>query len=198
MTDPVVEPVPLTRDLRMRAAARLVGADASRESGTRAASALAVLHAMASSASTADDALALLHELQVHQVELDLQAEELQESRAELEADLRRRTALYEFQPVGCLTVDSRLVVREANEAGSRLLGVDAGGAIGARLDAFTGAATLDALRALMDQSTSGTPASRTLEWRCRHGVEVKVVARVAPDPAGHAFFVALMPVEPG
>ena len=195
MTDPVLEPVPLAGDLRMRAAARLRGADASHESGTRAANALAVLHALASSAATADDALALLHELQVHQVELELQAEELQESRAELEADLRRRTALYEFQPVGCLTVDSRLVVTEANEAGSRLLGVDAGGAIGARLDTLTSSATLDALRVLMDRSTSGAAASRMLEWRCRNGVDVKVVARVAPDPAGHAFFVALMQV---
>jgi hypothetical protein len=37
-----------------------------------------VLHALASSPQTAADALTLLHELQVHQVELDLQAQELQ------------------------------------------------------------------------------------------------------------------------
>ena len=75
-------------DLRVRAASRLKSTDAAKESTTRATHSMAVLHALASSPATAADALAVLHELQVHQVEVDLQAEELRESRTELEAAL--------------------------------------------------------------------------------------------------------------
>jgi hypothetical protein len=52
-----------------------------------ATDAFRVLFELASSPDTAGDALALLHELQVHQVELDMQTEELMHSRAELETD---------------------------------------------------------------------------------------------------------------
>ena len=90
-------------DLRSRAAHRLSGGKGANSTGSadspdsqafQATDALAVLHAMASSQDTAGDALALLHELQVHQVEVELQAEELRDSRTELEAALRRQTAL--------------------------------------------------------------------------------------------------------
>jgi molybdenum cofactor biosynthesis enzyme len=81
-------------DLRSRAAARLKGPAAAKGTAAAAADALGVLHALASSPETAADALAMLHELQVHQVELELQAQELRESRAELEAALRRQLEL--------------------------------------------------------------------------------------------------------
>jgi hypothetical protein len=70
------------------------------------------------------DALTLLHELQVHQVELDLQAQELHESRAELESTLRRQIELYDHQPVGCFAVDSRCILHELNLTGADMLGV--------------------------------------------------------------------------
>jgi len=80
-----------TQNLRARAAAQLTGSAGSLGSSVGAANALAVLHTLASSPDTAADALALLHELQVHQIELDMQAQELRESRAELESALRRQ-----------------------------------------------------------------------------------------------------------
>jgi hypothetical protein len=90
-----------------------------------------VLHALASSPQTATDALTLLHELQVHQVELDLQAQELHESRAELESTLRRQIELYDHQPVGCFTVDSRCILHELNLTGADMLGVARDAAFG-------------------------------------------------------------------
>jgi len=80
--------------LRLRAASRLPGAAGAKGAAGGATDALAVLHELASSPATAADALALLHELQVHQIELQLQDEELRRSRAELESallDLPRR-----------------------------------------------------------------------------------------------------------
>ena len=51
---------------------------------------------------TAADTLKLLHELQVHQVELDLQEEELRRSVAELESALFGSVQLYDFAPAAC------------------------------------------------------------------------------------------------
>ena len=53
------------------------------------------------------DSLRLIHELHVHQIELELQNEELQETRARLEQNLKRYTDLYDFAPVGYFTVTS-------------------------------------------------------------------------------------------
>lgn len=71
------------------------------------------------------DTARLLHELEVHQVELQMQNEELRRARAELEAALGRYTALFDFAPIGYFTFSADGTVREANLAGARLLGVD-------------------------------------------------------------------------
>ena len=119
------------------------------------------MHALASSPQTAPDALALLHELQVHQVELDLQAQELKEARAELESALRRQTELYDFQPVGCFTLDSRLAVHELNQAGADMLGVARDGAYGLGLSAFGSTESALLLRsALASVDTGARPAA--------------------------------------
>ena len=117
-----LSPPDLQPSLRQRALRRLT-VDG-RDDTTRAtpSQALAVLHDLASSADTAADALAVLHELQVHQVELELQHEELRASSADLEAALARQTMLYEHAPVAYLTLDARAVVCELNLAGARLL----------------------------------------------------------------------------
>ena len=66
----------------------------------------------------------LIHELQVHQVELELQNEELRLAREELENALERYTDLYDFAPVGYLTLDYDGFIRAANLTGASLLGV--------------------------------------------------------------------------
>ncbi len=71
-----------------------------------------------------DDAKSLIHELHVHQIELELQNEELRLTQLELEASRRKYADLYEFSPVGLLTLDSDESIQEANVTFVTMLGV--------------------------------------------------------------------------
>jgi len=67
----------------------------------------------------------LLHELQVHQLELEMQNEELMRARAEREDLLAKYTDLYDFAPVGYLTLARDGALLQVNLTGARMLGVE-------------------------------------------------------------------------
>jgi len=67
----------------------------------------------------------LLHELQVHQIELEVQNEQLRQTQAELESALTRFTDLYDFAPVGYLTLTAAGFVDESNYTVASMLGVE-------------------------------------------------------------------------
>jgi len=85
----------------------------------------------------AADSERLLHELQVHQIELEMQNAELNESRDRAEELLEKYTDLYDFAPVGYLSVDEQGQIMEANLTGATLLGVGRARLINRRLPAF-------------------------------------------------------------
>jgi len=70
------------------------------------------------------DTPALLHALQVHHVELQLQNQELQAARNDLERLLEEYTDLYDFAPVGYFSLTEEGRILKANLAGAVLLGV--------------------------------------------------------------------------
>jgi len=79
----------------------------------------------------------LLHELQVHQVELEMQNNELQEARDRMEVLLEKYTDFYDFAPVGYLSLDESGQILEVNLNGAALLGVTRAHLIGRRLPPF-------------------------------------------------------------
>lgn len=67
----------------------------------------------------------MLHNLQVYQIELEIQNEELQEVRSELEALRNRYAEIYDFSPIGYMTLDKNGRVLEINLTGAAMLGKD-------------------------------------------------------------------------
>jgi len=198
MSDSPVEALGPTR-LRKRALSRLTGRDEPPIERSDASAALKVLHDLASSPATAGSALALLHELQVHQVELELQDEELRRSRVELEASLVRQAQLYDFAPVAYLTVDRSTVVSELNSAAVRLLGMERESLCGRTLERFLtpqGARALDELLSRVVERSS--PEIGQLQLVRQDGATQAVIATAGPDPAGGRFLLALTGVAEG
>ncbi len=83
------------------------------------------------------DARRLLHELEVHQIELEMQNQELREARTEIEVGLDRYTDLYDFAPVGYFTLSPGGTILQLNLAGARLLGTERARLMEARFGLF-------------------------------------------------------------
>jgi len=69
----------------------------------------------------------LAHELQVHQIELEMQNEELRDSQIELEKSRNRYSRLYDFAPIGYFTISEKGLILEINLTGASMLGVERG-----------------------------------------------------------------------
>lgn len=103
----------------------------------RAEDRLRTVAAKGTPALTQPDVQRLVHELQVHQIELEIQSEELWQSRAEAEAALEHYAELYDFAPVGYLALGRDGVIRKANLAGASMLGVERARLPGRRFGVF-------------------------------------------------------------
>jgi len=103
--------------LRLLAEARL---QAKRDSGVPSANPVELLR--------------IKHELEVHQIELEMQNEELRQARAEAETALANYTDLYDFAPTGYCTLARDGTVLAVNLTGARLVGIERAGLIGRRV----------------------------------------------------------------
>jgi PAS domain S-box-containing protein len=66
----------------------------------------------------------LIHELEVHQIELEMQNEDLIKTQRELEESRRDYYELYDFAPVGYFTLDRNGLILKVNLAGAKILGL--------------------------------------------------------------------------
>ena len=156
-------------DLRRRAEARL-----RKTKQTRAAS-----------AGTKVEMQRLVHELQVHQIELELQNEELQRSRSEVEALLRQYTDLYDFTQVGYFTLARDGRICQVNLTGARLLGVERARLVNRRFGHYVSAdsrAAFDAFLNRVFESRTKETCESTLLNEAGEPLCLDLQARVSED----------------
>jgi PAS domain S-box-containing protein len=141
--------------------------------------------APARSRSTAD-VDTLIHELEVHQIELELQNEELRRAQFELKSSRDRYADLFEFAPVGYFMLDRHFKVLEANLTGCRILDAERHGLLGDRFTRFVMPAGQDAFYRWMKTDSRKDGNSCELEMHRLDGTtffaELKVVKESHKD----------------
>ena len=130
----------------------------------------------------------LLHELQVHQIELEMQNEELRRKQAELEVSCARYRDLYNLVPVGCCTVSETGLILEANLTLATWLGMHCGALVTQRFSRFIRQEDQDIFYRLRQQLLA-TGQSQTCELRLVPPVGppfwAQLAATVGPADAG-------------
>jgi len=102
------------------------------------------------------DARRLLHELQVHQIELEMQNEELQQARDRMETLLEKYTDLYDFAPVGYFSLDEEGRILEVNLTGAAMLGLERSLLIDRSLDRFVDPSSQPIFRVFLRKTFEG------------------------------------------
>ena len=95
----------------------------------------------------------LRHELTVHQIELQLQNAQLRETIVELEEARERLLDLYDFAPVGYITIDTHGTILEGNLKAARMLGLERSRLLQRRLVQFTAPESRTSLALLLPRA---------------------------------------------
>jgi two-component system CheB/CheR fusion protein len=95
------------------------------------------LHTTARSSRISEEERRLLQELEIHQMELELQNDELRTARDESEESLERYTLLFDFAPIGYAILAGDGTIRDVNHVGASVLGRVRSGLIGQPFEAF-------------------------------------------------------------
>ena len=120
-----------------------------------------------------------LYELRVHQIELEMQNEELRRIQLELDSQRARYFDLYDLAPVGYLTVSAKGLILEANLTAANLLGVPRSVLVKQPLSRFI---------EKTDQNTYYLARKQLLETRQAQSSKLQMVTG-----AGTPFFARLM-----
>jgi len=134
---------------------------------------------------TEADERRLQHELEVHQVELEMQNEELQASWAESEAGVERYSDLFDFAPVGYFDLAADGTIRLVNLTGASLVGLGRAELTGRRFQKLlTGAdrtAFNDFLQRVFATQTRQAQEIRLLR-KDQPRLHVQIEARLSPN----------------
>jgi PAS domain S-box-containing protein len=108
-----------------------------------------------------EDTPRLIHELRVHQIELELQNEELREVRNRAEESLALYRDLYDSSPAAYLSIDRSAAIIRANRAALSLLGRDMGSLVGKTMHSLLVSEARAPMEAFVEEAfRSETPKS--------------------------------------
>ena len=129
-----------------------------------------------------EDSMRLVHELQVHQIELELQNEELGKAYAEVAVLRDKYLDLYDFAPIGYFTVTTAGDIAELNLSAAALLGENRAALVGRRMQEFVQPESAAAYAEFMETASTATAeVSVTLTLRRGAGETVYVKAQGRP-----------------
>ena len=130
------------------------------------------------------EAQSLFEELEIHQIELELQNEYLNAARTQLEVALNQSGELYEFSPVGILSLDQTGVITKLNLAGANLLEGERARLLGSRFNLYVSHADEAMLMELLAQATASDDVQGGELALARNGLPTTFVqVRIAPLP---------------
>ena len=115
------------------------------------------------------DCQQLVHELQVHQIELEMQNEELRQTQEQLVESLEKYSDLFDFAPIGYVTTNTKGRIVEANLTFATQLGIERGRLINTGLALYAVASDRAAFRAHLEQVFQSSE---------RHSCEVQLERR--------------------
>lgn len=128
----------------------------------------------------------LVHELEVHQIELQMQNDELRRAHVEIEESRRKYAELYDLSPVGYMNINGKGVIREINLTGANMLGAGRSTLIGKPFSAFVARDSLKTFFAhLRECAQGGENAHAELSLNARGGgtLQVELVSAHADGP---------------
>ena len=127
----------------------------------------------------------LLHELQVHQIELEMQNEELLRTWNEYQTALNEYYDLYDFAPVGYVTLDREGVIRKTNLTSTVAMGIERNRLIGRSFSLFVKADMRSAFDAFLQKTFESDARQSHETMLLKQGGQqlwVRIVAKV-PEP---------------
>ena len=113
-----------------------------------------------------EDIQKVIHELHIHQIELEMQNEELRLAQLALHEARDKYADLYDFAPTGYFTISEKGLIQEANLTGATMLGVERGKLRGQPFSRFITGDTLD---------TFYRHRQKLVETRTKQGCELRL-----------------------
>ncbi len=132
--------------------------------------------------SSPEEMIKLIHELEVSRFELEVQQEELIRSRNILEKSIERYAELYDFAPVGYLTLSCQSTIIEANMTATKILGIDRSLLEGNRLKNFITPRDVGVFNALLDRIFGGNMTDYCEVMLFESNTIVRIDAVLSPD----------------
>ncbi|MBI4206055.1 MAG: PAS domain S-box protein [Betaproteobacteria bacterium] len=133
-----------------------------------------------------DDLARVVHDLEVHQEELELQNYELRETQQLLESSRDRYAELYDFSPVGYLSLDHAGCMQELNLTASALFGAERTGLIGKPFVQYVEPADRKRFFSHMHDCRNGGPQVKS-ELKLKTANGVREIELISVKPAGAA-----------